>query len=480
VLEQRLRAMVSDVERSGNRIILSGLGPSSRAINRHDTTVIDVWAEDGVTNIGADVSFQASAFLGATGQEEIMRLKLERLFEETKEQLDYECRRSEARLAHMHLLAGIRPRAVAPEQVNEPEPESSVAENYEEPSSLVAHEQHEEEMASDIASPVAAEVQAEEPVSAAIERPTDLVEVNAAPPAASVDTETDPVAAEQATEPEPEFDVPVTAAVEETHATVEDAAPDVVADESSAISDPPAEAAVVAATPPEASPVVDAPRAIPLDQRIKSPEPVSAGDSEADIIEDDVAEEGEEGNRSRRRILWGALGVLAACIPAFLPYGVHYFSSLRTGSELNQPVAEVSVPPAAKPIPAADPVELLRQWEMAMRSRDAAAQAAFYAVPVERYLKRYNVSKAQVQADKQAKIDKRKGLWTVKMEQVKIDRKSNTTATVTLLKHYTEQQDRQPVKEWFVSSQLKLKNEYGIWWITSEHDLGWATSPDEL
>jgi hypothetical protein len=36
------------------------------------------------------------------------------------------------------------------------------------------------------------------------------------------------------------------------------------------------------------------------------------------------------------------------------------------------------------------------------------------------------------------------------------------------------------VREWFVPSQLKLKNEYGIWWITSESDLGWALSPDDL
>jgi len=36
------------------------------------------------------------------------------------------------------------------------------------------------------------------------------------------------------------------------------------------------------------------------------------------------------------------------------------------------------------------------------------------------------------------------------------------------------------VKEWFIPSQLKLRNEYGIWRITSESDLGWVDSLDEL
>jgi ketosteroid isomerase-like protein len=131
-------------------------------------------------------------------------------------------------------------------------------------------------------------------------------------------------------------------------------------------------------------------------------------------------------------------------------------------------------------MPAADPAELLRQWELAMRSRDAAAQVAFYAVPVEHYRRLNNVSKAVILADKQAEINKRKGLWTVKAERVKVDRQSETTANISLLKHFTEQEDSKPVKEWFIPSQLKLKNEYGIWWITSERDFGWVTSPDEL
>ena len=43
-----------------------------------------------------------------------------------------------------------------------------------------------------------------------------------------------------------------------------------------------------------------------------------------------------------------------------------------------------------------------------------------------------------------------------------------------------QQEDGKPAQEWFVPSKLKMKNEYGVWWITSERDLGWVLSPDDL
>jgi ketosteroid isomerase-like protein len=371
VLEQRLRAMVSIVVRDGNRITLLGLGPSSRAINQHDTTVIDVWVEDGATTIGAEVTFQASAFLAATSQEEIMRLKLERLFEETREQLDLESRHDVARIARMEALVGGGSSA----------------------SRRAAGESHDTQQSS---------------------------EDNLAKGQSS--TEKD---------------------------SIDDAAAEVSVTRPSSKEETPSHGEDISA----ASQIADA-----LDD-VEDKEPI-------DNIYDSHDENEEKSNRW---ILWAVLG---ACITAVLPFAVHYFSTLRAGMSpavVAEPQPVTTEP--AKPVAAAEPADLLRQWELAMRSRDAAAQAAFYAIPVERYFLRHNVSKAQIEADKQQQIDNRKGAWTVKMEKVKINRKADNTATVTLLKHYTQQEDGKPIKEWLVPSQLKLKNEFGVWWITSERNL---------
>jgi ketosteroid isomerase-like protein len=408
VLEQRLRAMVSNVEREGNRITLSGLGPSSRAINRHDTTVIDVWDENGVTTIGADVTFQALSFLGVTSQEEIMRLKLERLFEETKEQLDLERRHDVARIARMEALVGGSSTGLSRFVSSSADPSTAHAEIQQRP--------EDSSIADDPASPV-------EEREESVELQKTLIQE----------------------------DVPASAVPASKEAPVIDFS---------------AETGTVA--PPTPASVTEESSSTFIDSEDEDP---------TDNVYDpqEVDEE-----KSNRWILWA---VLAACIVAVLPFGLHYISTLRTdkaalsSAQVSSQEPATSVP--AKPVAAAEPADLLRQWELAMRSRDAAAQAAFYAVPVDLYFLRHNVSKAQVEADKQQRIDSRKGIWTVKMEKVKISRNSDTTATVSLVKHYMQQEDGRPVKEWFVPSHLKLKSEYGVWWITSERDLFWATPPSE-
>ncbi len=105
---------------------------------------------------------------------------------------------------------------------------------------------------------------------------------------------------------------------------------------------------------------------------------------------------------------------------------------------------------------------------------DAAAQAAFYANPVERYFLRHNVSKEDVLADRQSAIEKRKGIWTVKMEWVKITHPKDATARVSLIKHYMVQEEGSPVSEWFVPSVVLLFVRTAGGRITSERDLGWA------
>jgi hypothetical protein len=48
------------------------------------------------------------------------------------------------------------------------------------------------------------------------------------------------------------------------------------------------------------------------------------------------------------------------------------------------------------------------------------------------------------------------------------------------VKHYVVRQNDKVVSQWFVPSQLQLKRADGRWQITSERDLGWGTSLEEL
>src|SRR5580658_2913801 len=57
-LETCLRGVSNEVVRYGDKITLHGLGPSPKAVNYQDTTVLSVSAENDKTIINADVSFQ--------------------------------------------------------------------------------------------------------------------------------------------------------------------------------------------------------------------------------------------------------------------------------------------------------------------------------------------------------------------------------------------------------------------------------------
>lgn len=410
VLEDRLHTLAHTVVREGRRITLFGLGPSPRAVNPRDKTMIDVSAADGVTKIDADVTFQASAFVGDAPQDEIVLEKLERVFEEIKAEL------------------GLR-------------------------------------MLRETQAPVPLVQKVIPIVSAAVER-----------------------------------DVAVASAPEVDEIPEEMAAKDVSVAE---IEEPPAAAPIarVDEQPPvEVVPIVVAD---PMPIAAVEPEPIAGAEPSiflAAETTDRAAKRwpataalgvGEEERVERRRTWWLAA---AACAAVAAVLGAPYLLEAHKPSESADrpvPVAIPPAPPAATaptaataqkaPLPgeAEDPAEVVKQWGVAMQSRDAAGQAAFYADPVDRYFLQHNVGKDTVLADKQAAIDTRKGSWTVKMERVKVDR-SGDLATVSLVKHFQMQQEGEPVSEWFIPSQLKLKREDGRWRIVSERDLGWASSLDDL
>jgi ketosteroid isomerase-like protein len=127
----------------------------------------------------------------------------------------------------------------------------------------------------------------------------------------------------------------------------------------------------------------------------------------------------------------------------------------------------------ARPTPPAKagPEEALRQWELTMRSGDAGAQSAYYAVPVQQYMWKHNVTRRDLETIKQKEISQRHGTWTMTMENVDIKRQGDT-ADVTFVKHITEQpQGGGQPRERRIHSKLTMKNSLGIWWIISERDI---------
>jgi hypothetical protein len=90
---------------------------------------------------------------------------------------------------------------------------------------------------------------------------------------------------------------------------------------------------------------------------------------------------------------------------------------------------------------------------------------------MDRYLNQRNVSREAVLRDREATIRMRKGLWTVKMADIVIERQTESEADVSLVKHFMDEQETSEILESFVPTLLKLKRLNGEWRITSEQDL---------
>ncbi|MEG9437644.1 hypothetical protein JAO29_15950 [Edaphobacter sp. HDX4] len=602
VLEGCLRSVSNEIVREGTQIRFSGLGPSPRAVNRRDTTVIHVDAQDGVTILHADVRFQASAFLGASSQDAVVQAKLERIFEEMRGQLgvDSWLGAVEEKTASVPEAAQAPEReeetAAIAEPVMEPvaapiaetvgaeaeTPENLAAGSPAEVAMLVGISEAPEAVAVELpeipASPaavaesVAAGAQSPEEPRADVlnSEPATLAEPDSAP------TTSEPVSEPDATvgeiEPAPEVhEAVVTKPVEATEletgsAPVEtkdspketasgssDGSPSKEAENAAlpvegaaaepklvgrapepdttlAASTVAARAAANGASadslvksdrkkievqkiaPPQkrempapAAKVVSArPGDGGVERRIEAPSgpsqktstPVEpSGWKPSGLLAEDGAFEQEQEKKSRRLrwSAWAAAVIVLVLAPAawlYLPSHIPGQTPMADGpapagaapAAAPEAPAPTEVPQAVAKIPGedSDPAVVIQDWESATNATDAATQAAFYADPVERYFLRHNVSRDQVKADKQASIDKRKGGWSVKMEQVKVTRSGNKPARIRLIKHFKVEENGRLASEWFVPSVLEMTRTNGKWQITSERDLGWGTSLDDL
>jgi hypothetical protein len=124
-----------------------------------------------------------------------------------------------------------------------------------------------------------------------------------------------------------------------------------------------------------------------------------------------------------------------------------------------------------------DPVTWLGHWEKAMRTRNADEQSSFYADSVDRYQGQMHMTKADVQQRKQAAIASRKGLWTVKVEGLAIQKRTKDEVDIQLVKHVIDQPAPKQISEQFVQTQLRLKRVKGAWQIVSEEDVAESPTP---
>ena len=450
-LENCLRGVSNEVVRYGDKITLHGLGPSPKAMNYQDTTVLSVSAENDKTIINADVSFQASSILGDVQQDEVVRSKLDKVFDEMRLQIFLESRGAVAGSATTGstMASSSSPLSSSP-LVDGPTSESSqaVAPGASISPTSVAPLETTEEPAEHLEAPALPVVPVEK-----TEEPVEHLEAPALPVA--------PV--EKMEEPAEHLETPAPVPLDTPPAVVEHGGE--------------GEAAALVTM---------------LRRQLQS---------------DD---EDESGPGSSRRLLW----LVAAIVAFFLVAGGVYLLRFRSKTVASPSAATVSAPTASVPAapaqpvatPAApssdagartvtkidaatigrppdspapsapkaataDPAVWVEGWAAAMRSRDPVAQASFYADPVSQYIDRKNVSRAALVQVKKADIGRRHGDWTFSANNVVVESRTPSEATVQLVKHYMVRTGPSQVSEIFVKTQLHLKSVDGQWKIVSEEEL---------
>jgi hypothetical protein len=445
-LEMLLRDISSEVVRAGNEITLHGLGPSPRAMNYRDITVLVVSAEDDKTVIKADVTFQASAFLGDASQDAVVRSKLEQVFEQVKSQVDLEKRRSEAT-------------AAAPSEAADLSDVSQAIEA----ASLAAHAfagAASEPVASDTSDAMAASPVAEASAVALLEEPEKSVE--------SLEDTVAPVpsAEEELSEEESVADVTVLPDLDEEPQILNEEpqmSPEIelvhsrqmFADEAEEKSSRlvwlvPAIAAVLLLAAGAASPRFRGQAAgwyskvIGLRHSNGAKTAVSPGVSETPVAGTNTATAGTN---------TAAAGTNTAT------------TGTATATTV-QPAA-----PVVAVVNSVDPKVWVESWAASMRGRDPVAQASFYADPVEHYIDQKNVSNATLVAEKRADIARRHGLWTFKLNDVVVESKTASEASLRLVKHYMVETEPSQMSELFVKTRLQLKAINGQWKIVSEREV---------
>ena len=85
-----------------------------------------------------------------------------------------------------------------------------------------------------------------------------------------------------------------------------------------------------------------------------------------------------------------------------------------------------------------------------------------------------------LQQEKQAAIADRKGLWTVKLEGIVIEKCVQDEVSVRLVKHVIDQPCPSQISEQSVPTQRLLRRVNSDWKIVSEHDIVPSIHPVNL
>jgi ketosteroid isomerase-like protein len=438
-LEMCSREVSSDVVRHGDEITLRGVGPSPRSKNKNDITRFRAHVENGETVVLGEVNFQASALLGDSSQEDVVRSKIVDLFEQMRAQIQLDTLRVATYAAARKSAAGT---AVVDRSGERDVDRPRALEKALEKTSPVVPETLMEAIA---AAPEsgwsAAALVADPQATASPEQSAESVYSNDKPEGVEASKKTFAAYGEE---------IDTEDRINQSKLEVEPELAD--------------EPIWAARTPP---------------YRL--------------LLEDDRM------SGWKRFVVWTmALVVLLAMAGG----GYYYWSHHRTVPSpvvTITPAVGVTTNPTPQPKPkvdrrkaaetssttapsapdvtsvsAASSADLklwLQNWAASMRTKDANAQAAFYADTLDRYLNQRNVGREAVLRDREATNRMRKGLWTVKMEDIVIERQTGSEADVRLVKHFIDEQETSEILESFVPTKLTLKRLSGEWKITSEQDL---------
>ncbi|MBB5343201.1 prolipoprotein diacylglyceryl transferase [Tunturibacter empetritectus] len=504
-LEMYSREISSEVVRSGDRITLRGVGPSPRSKNKHDTTVFCVNAANNETAVQGEVNFQASALLGETSQLEVVRSKLDELFEQVKAQVHLDSMRVAAYTAARRSAASSTTGAASTTVIDRPEDPSAIE--------LRELETPEEELWPSEGSKekTTSEVAPETLIEAVTSAPDPgwgaaaLIDIDEPQEIALPDQRGEfhhlHIAESSASAPPVEHLPADVAGVKDGPEVKDESERTIRATYSAQTAAQTAESA----RPTEA-------KQIPARESASSPKPDAGSGLEQELtwdarippyrirVEDDRTS-------GRKRFAWWTT-VLAMLLVlaggAYRLYWLHRNLSAYPASTAAKyipppairapavpappptapkaPLANTSPPmpspsnPTAEPAassPAANSVEVkrwLQGWAASMQTRDANAQASFYADKLDRYLDQRNVGRAAVLRDREATNRMRKGLWTVKMEDIVVERQTESEAQVRLMKHFIDRSEQSDILESYVPTRLTLKRIDGQWKITSEQD----------
>jgi hypothetical protein len=527
-LELSLRENFDAVEREGRQIVLHGLGPSPKVRNYRDTTVFEVVSNKGKTIIHADVSFQASALLGASSQDSVVQTKLNSTFEQMRARLNLPQSEIPApRLRHVAHEESLRV------EIDEHSAHSVIDAAKAIPSRPgVLHRQSDSEFKefSDVerfresghsrfarAMAVATHIE-EEPVDTVPDTPITIPEVEplqrpVVPSQGAATEETTVVVSSAAREPlleTPVLDIPIVdTPVQNTLVLDQPSLVKPQLDTIIEVSPPPEPLAPITETMPakvvvpvaveSAAPAPAAPLKVQpsssgshatvfgqlasrLDSGIRRRASFSREGSEAPTVRFVAA--GITHKTGVPLLIGTILAVVAAAGSVYLYWAglfnldfAHKIISHPAPAPSAPPPPEVIVTQAPPPPPRhqeANPKLWLEQWVDALRGRDPELQASFYADTVDHYLGDSSVSKDELTTEFRSAIQARDGLWTVKLENISVNPLASDHVTVRLTKHFMQMDDSQDkpeqIADHYVKSRLELRKFDGEWKIVSEQD----------